>query len=155
MQETKSKVDKKTLIEGIARYLNGLKDGEVITKNEKLKLIGIDKPDVSHYKSTELYEQDLTRWQLKVMGLWEDVRDELLKSYSRTFRSVRGDGYQMLTPKDQLNFTISDAKKDIKKVIRKGLMSLKHIRTRQLTSDEQKRASDEAARLSMIRGMLK
>lgn len=155
MEKTKSKVDKKTLIEGIARYLNGFKDCEVITHNEKLKLLGIDLPQISDYKSQELFEQDYTRAQLKIMGLWEDVRDELLKSYNRTFRSVRGDGYQMLTPKDQLNFTISDSKKDIKKIIRKGLMSLKHIRTRKLSSDEQKRAADEAARLSMIRGMLK
>lgn len=151
----KIKTDRQTLIEGITRYLNGMKDGEIITHSEKLNLIGIELPQISDYKSQQLYEADFTNAQLKIMGLWEDVRLELLRTYRRSFRSVRGDGYIMLTAKDQLDFTISDSKVEIKRIVRKGILSLNNLRTRSLTSEDMKRASDESARLSMIRSMLK
>ena len=89
------------------------------------------------------------------MGRVEAFKDWLLENRNIAIKSVRGQGYYIVPPRDQARVACQESMKMVSKGLRKGHRMLQHTRIDQLNDDEKRRHTDAEVRMSGITGMIK
>jgi hypothetical protein len=122
------------------------KDGDILTHDWIKYALQIPEPK-------NLSEAERIQWL--AMGRVEAFKDWLLESRNIAIKSVRGQGYYIVPPRDQARVACQESMKMVSKGLRKGHRMLQHTRIDQLNDDEKRRHTDAEVRMSGITGMIK
>jgi hypothetical protein len=122
------------------------KDGDILTHDWIKYALNIPEPK-------NLSEAERIQWL--AMGRVEAFKDWLLENRNIAIKSVRGQGYYIVPPRDQARVACQESMKMVSKGLRKGHRMLQHTRIDQLNDDEKRRHTDAEVRMSGITGMIK
>jgi hypothetical protein len=122
------------------------KDGDILTHDWIKYALQIPEPK-------NLSEAERIQWL--AMGRVEAFKDWLLENRNIAIKSVRGQGYYIVPPRDQARVACQESMKMVSKGLRKGHRMLQHTRIDQLNDDEKRRHTDAEVRMSGITGMIK
>lgn len=138
-------------IAAIEHILSRYKDGELIS-HEQLQII-------LHYKKPEFtgdiaeYEQALQDAQFVWLSLVDRLKNELLDTYNVSLKNIRGEGYQIIPPKEQTQYATETGIRTIKKELSWMERTITNIRSEALNDTERRENTDAKARLSQLRQM--
>ena len=122
------------------------KDGDILTHDWIKYALQIPEPK-------NLSEAERIQWL--AMGRVEAFKDWLLENRNIAIKSVRGQGYYIVPPRDQARVACQESMKMVSKGLRKGHRMLQYTRIDQLNDDEKRRHTDAEVRMSGITGMIK
>jgi len=78
----------------------------------------------------------------------------LLEEHQLALQNVRGKGYRVVPPQEQIGVAKDQARFDLHRTLRKYAQRLQHIRYDELDVEQQRRRDDEAAKLTQMRQMM-
>jgi len=131
-----------------AKIVSEFAPGELITHDYMMELFQISYPQIIGYKSTDTFLVDYQNIQFRYMSAIDKLRDELLTNEMYYLRNIRGDGYVLMPPKDQVQYAFDKAIDDIKKDIRSAKDIMLNVRTDMIPVELQSKNHDLIARLS-------
>ena len=119
--------------------------GVLITRQEVLAAGGF--PDQPDECSSTLHK----RWQLGCMTFFSAWREEVLKGTGRFPKTVRGEGFLLLSPEATVSEVVVDAYATASRVLSTADYIISHVRHTDLDPDAAKAKSDELMRLGRMR----
>lgn len=93
--------------------------------------------------------------RLKFLGQFESFRRALLEDHRMDLVSVRGYGYEIVTPADASRRAFDEEMHEIRKAVRNLARRLLYVPTAQLTDDQRRENADLLARAAGLRRTLK
>ncbi len=117
--------------------------GDMITHAWLKDNLGVDVPD---YGSREAIQQG----QLDFLGAFETLRYELLTGYQMYLCSVRGVGYRIVHPTEQVGLAMDMLEKRVSAEIRKASAAIDNVKMDMLEADDIRRRDDAVARLGSL-----
>lgn len=127
------------------------KDGEMITHTELKTLMHYKEPVFSG--DIDEYKEALQNAQFVWLSLVERLKDELLEKYSIALKNIRGEGYQLLPPKEQTSYAADNCIKDIRKSISWAERVITNVRYEKLSDAERVENNNAKAKLTQMRQM--
>ena len=106
------------------------------------------------YATQSDFEVALQVRQFTYMGLIDKLRTDLLENEQYYLQSVRGEGYQLIPPAEQVNFAYEQAINDIKKVFANSEWIMKNVRRDLLDARTRQENADTLAKFSSYRQMV-
>jgi hypothetical protein len=88
------------------------------------------------------------------MALVDKLRWEILDRYKVFFKNVRGDGYTLLPPFDQVEYAYKKAIRDIKKTISQSSLILENVNIGNEDNDLKNKRTANKIKLSLFKQML-
>lgn len=88
--------------------------------------------------------------QLDFLGAFETLRYELLTGYQMYLSSVRGEGYRVVLPKEQVGLAMEQLEKRVSAEIRKASAAIENVRVDMLEQDDMRRRDDAVARIGSL-----
>jgi len=135
-----------TIIESFA-------ENEPIPHSYFYKMFGIELPNMRDYENNEDYAKAFQEMQFKYLNCIENLRDTLIQNHKVHLKNDIGAGYHLMEPNDQIQYGIEHTKAEVKKSIRQGTKLVTNVDNHRVKSDVRRKASDQIARWSMIRGI--
>lgn len=89
--------------------------------------------------------------QLRYLSNMDGLKSVLLEEHNIALRAVRGIGYEIVPPKDQTAWAMSEARADLRKALRVGSARLTFVQADALTDEQRKENMDARAKLSFFR----
>jgi hypothetical protein len=134
-------------------WLNAAKDavnqfgfGSVIPHEWLMQAFEIKTPDV-------MTLAQFKKHQFNFLTCLEGFRDELLTTHKMALRNIHSVGYEIVHPKVQADYALSQAVSHIKKGLKKGTEILKHTRMDMLQAEDLRRSADVAATLGTLEAL--
>jgi len=121
---------------------SGFEPGVVITHEWLHAHFGMREP-----KTVEEYKKQ----ELEFLNAFVSFKDELLNDYQIALRSVRGEGYTIVPPREQTKAALDSGRKEIRKALKKTGSWLINIRHDCLTDNERKENTDAIAKLAQMK----
>ena len=103
----------------------------------------------------ETLQVDAAKTQLAFLGQFKRFEDELLHEHQTALRVVRGVGYKILPPKEQTRYGYERGMREIKKGLKRAVVTVSNVNLSMLTVDERRENADTIAKLASLRGMVK
>jgi len=124
----------------------GLTYGKTLTKQKIKEMyeIGESEDPVEH----EMF-------QLEYLSASEGLKNAFLKNHNMWLRSVRGIGYQIVEPKNQVSQAINDGYSAIGKEASKMVKRMEYVDTSSFTNSENKERTDQLAKAKSLKSMIK
>ena len=144
------KLKRQTMDELAAKIVAEFAPGELISHDYMMGLFNLKYPQIVGYKSTDTFLTDYQTTQFKYMTAIDKLRDELLDKEMYYLRNIRGDGYVLLPPKDQVQFAFDRCLDQVKKEFRIAKDIVLHIRTDAIPVEQQSKNHDLIAKLSNL-----
>lgn len=98
--------------------------------------IWIEKPalrtDIDMEKAIEIYDKEMTAYQLRLMGIRSDVQAMLAKEYNKFMVSIRGRGYYILQPDEHADHATEIMKRGIDRAHNKAKFVIDTTSTQRL-----------------------
>lgn len=142
--------------EGWADFLESLAEeygnGKLISHDWLKEQFGLKKCNLKDFDSVEDFVKALEVQQFAYMQIVDAVRWELLKQEKMYIRNVRGDGYGIIRPEDQVQYGYDGFISDIKKAIREAGLIMNNVCKVDLT--QQSKDNDLRAKFGMMKQML-
>lgn len=142
--------------EGWADFLKRLAEeygnGKLISHDWLKEQFGLKKCNLKDFDSVEDFVKALEVQQFAYMQIVDAVRWELLKQEKMYIRNVRGDGYEIIRPEDQVQYGYDGFISDIKKAIREAGLIMNNVCQVDLT--QQSKDNDLRAKFGMMKQML-
>ena len=142
--------------EGWEQFLKSLAedygDGKLISHEWLKEQFGLKKCILKDYESVDEFVKALEMQQFAYMQIVDAVRWELLKNEKMYIRSVRGDGYQVIRPEDQVQFGYDSFVSDVKKAIREAGLIMNNVIPVDLT--QQAKDNDLRAKFGTMKYLL-
>ena len=88
--------------------------------------------------------------QFAMLQNMDDLRQELLVEHRLMLKSIRGVGYLVVPPSDQVSVAWGDSFRRLRKEIRSLASNIRHIRHEELTDEKRKEHADASAKLSGV-----
>ena len=130
MDETKKHPGWKEAIDQVLDRVAKDGYGVVISKRDLLRWMDLSEPKTNT-------PQEWQNYSLKVLSYIENMKDELLTEHNVYLYNVRGEGYAVLHPDDQVEKGPAKALRDIKKHISKAMAVLHHVHAELLSPEGQ------------------
>lgn len=86
-------------------------------------------------------------YQLEFLSSMDALRQELLEEHRLVLRNVRGSGYEVVEPNEQVQYAWHSAFGKVKQELGKLAGALRHIRHEELSDEKRKEHSDAQAKL--------
>ena len=142
--------------DGWAKFLGELAaiygEGNLIPHDWLKEQFGLKKLELSDFETVDDFVEALNRQQFAYMQVVDSVRWELLKQEKMYMRSVRGEGYEIVRPNDQVQYGYDSFIEDIKKAIREANMIMSNVL--QVDLSQQAKDNDLRAKFGIMRQML-
>ncbi len=100
-------------------------------------------------------QEDFDRFGFDYMQAVSSMSQYLLEEHQLALQNVRGKGYRVVPPSEQIDVAKRQARSDLHRAVRRYSQHIQHIRYDELSRDQQKQRDDEAAKLSQLRQMMK
>ena len=127
-------------------------EGNLIPHDWLKEKFGLKKLELSDFETVDDFVEALNRQQFAYMQVVDSVRWELLKQEKMYMRSVRGEGYEIVRPNDQVQYGYDSFIEDIKKAIREANMIMSNVL--QVDLSQQAKDNDLRAKFGIMRQML-
>jgi hypothetical protein len=82
------------------------------------------------------------------------LRQELLEQHQLALRNIRGEGYEVVHPNNQVDFAWTTAFTRVRRELGKLASNITHIRHHELSDDKRREHSDAQAKLSSVMGFV-
>lgn len=89
--------------------------------------------------------------QLRYLANMDGLKSALLEEHNIAIRAIRGVGYEIVPPKDQTSWAMTEARADLRKALRVGSSRLAFVQADALTDEQRKENMDARAKLSFFR----
>ena len=127
-------------------------DGSLI-KHEWLKeKFGLKKIILGDYESVEDFIKAIDTQQFCYMSLVDRLRWQLLSDYKMFIKNIRGDGYTIIQPKEQVQYAYDCLTADIKKALKEATAIMGNVR-KYSDFEQQAKDSDIRAKIGMMKQM--
>lgn len=127
-------------------------DGSLI-KHEWLKeKFGLKKIILGDYDSVEDFIKAIDTQQFCYMSLVDRLRWQLLSDYKMFIKNIRGDGYTIIQPKEQVQYAYDCLTADIKKALKEATAIISNVR-RFNDFEQQAKDADTRSRIGMMKQM--
>lgn len=94
--------------------------------------------------------EDFRNYQFAFMGNMDALRQELLQEHQLLLTSVRGVGYELVEPNEQVETAWQATFVRVKRELTKLASAVRHIRYDELSEDKRREHADAQAKLSGI-----
>jgi hypothetical protein len=121
--------------------------GVIFSHEELLALMDIQIPQVATL-------QELQKYQLETLSSVENLKDTLIEEYSLYLMNIRGVGYQILHPNDQVDKAPKKHLKKMRKELTRAMTSLTNVHAELLDYDRSQARVRGLARLAFIRAAI-
>lgn len=147
-------IDSPAWAELINKIVTGFDVGELIPHKFLKKEMGIEYIRFKDYESQEDFEKALEIRQFTYMGLIDKLRNDLLDKEKFYLKNIKGDGYIILPPAEQVDFAFGKAVSDIKKTLKTSEYIMANVRKKMVNPNKRKHDADTMAKFSMYRQMI-
>jgi hypothetical protein len=120
----------------IEKLIADFSPGELITHSLLKQLFNISDPEINKFDNTSAFVFELQNIQFAYMSMIDKLRDDLLKNERYYLKNVRGDGYTLLPPKDQVSYAYDQGLGDIKKAIKQAKSIMMNIRYEDIPQEQ-------------------
>lgn len=134
----------------VAKIVSEFSPGDLITHDYLYLAFQIADLRIEDFTHTELFVQAFKNDQFKYMGLVNKLRDELLEKEFYYLKNIRGDGYVLLPPKEQVKFAYDTAMTQIQKEFCEAKNIMLNCRTDVIPPEQIAKNHDLIARLSNL-----
>jgi hypothetical protein len=125
----------------------GFKEGDIVSK-EWLER-HFDMEPVGQRMTADEFQARQFAWLRNT----DAFRTALLEQHQIALQTVAGDGYRIVPPHEQTALAQQKFEREATKAFRRAALTLKNLRTDQLTDEQRRENTDAIAKLSMLRGM--
>lgn len=122
--------------------------GDMLTHEWIVDQLGIQKPE---YGSQE----DFDAFNFAYMQSISSLSKYLLEEHQLAVQNVRGKGYRVVPPDEQVDAAKKHVHQEMHRAIRRYASHLTNIRYDELSSESQRRRDDEAAKLTQMKQMMR
>ena len=127
-------------------------DGSLI-KHEWLKeKFGLKKIILGDYESVEDFIKAIDTQQFCYMSLVDRLRWQLLEDFKMFIKNIRGDGYIILQPKEQVQYAFDSLISDFNKSLKEATAIMGNVR-KYSDFEQQAKDSDIRAKIGMMKQM--
>lgn len=135
--------------EGIGDHIATSKNyGDLVHHSEFLDLLHMQKPS---FGSSE----DFDRFNFDYMQAISQISTHMLEAHRLALQNVRGEGYRIVPPEEQIEVSKRQARQEMSRAARKYANRLQFIRYEELSAEEQRRRDDESAKLTQLSQMMR
>lgn len=127
-------------------------DGSLISHEWLRKKCGVETPIISDYKDTKEFLEVFQASRFAYMQVVDAIRWRLLESENMYLRNVRGDGYEILSPKDQTQFGYDRFNDGLRKLIKETNRIMNNVRA--VNNEQQAKDNDLRAKYAAMKMML-
>lgn len=127
-------------------------DGKLITHEWLKQQFGLKKIILGDYECVDDFVKALEVQQFAYMQIVDAVRWELLKQEKMYIKSVRGEGYEVIRPEEQVQYGYDEFVNDIKKAIREAGLIMNNVIAVDLA--QQSKDNDLRAKFGAMKQML-
>lgn len=126
----------------VERIVNEFEIGQLIPHEWLRQLFLIKELDMREFPDSKSFIMAVQEQQFEFLGLFENLRKDVLKNHSYLLVNIRGQGYRIIHPKDQSQYAYDQLVRDINKSFREANDIMTHVRTNII--DEDQKAKDRA-----------
>ena len=126
----------------VERVINEFEIGQLIPHDWFRQMFYIEELNMKAFPDTRSFVLAVQDQQFEFLGLFENLRKDVLKNHSYLLVNVRGQGYRIIHPKDQSQYAYDQLVKDINKSFREANEIMTHVRTSFV--DEEQKSKDRA-----------
>lgn len=123
--------------------------GAEISHKWFFEAFGIPMPD------NKTFHKDGKKAQLEFMANFKKLEEYLLEEKQIALKSIRGQGWQVVVPAEQTEWSVEEGAKEMKKALKKMYHRQLNVNDALLTADQKRENSDALAKTSMLHGMIK
>ena len=123
--------------------------GYLITHQAMCELL-----DIGSFKERGLNSAEFQRRRLAYMGQTIKLTDYLLEEHQLALKSVRGDGYEIVHPRDQTDWAYRAEVKDMRKVMKRGARRLGNVRLQELSDAGRRENTDRINSMAHLKSMV-
>lgn len=120
--------------------------GSIVTKEWLIGALRLRQPRTIEEKE---------RFDLDYLSGVDSFRRELLEKHCIAFKTIRGEGLQVLTAQEQVAHAIEERDRIIGKALRFGARTLMYLRSNELTDQERANHADQLARHANLASTIK
>lgn len=136
-------------IKEIAAYIASNVDYEAVIPLDQLdEMLGVTLPKFGTI--SEIQSAQLAR-----MAAIEHLSGELLKTHSLMLKNVRGEGYKIVLPGQQVSTAMRDGTAKVVKELRKAARRVVNVRTQELNPQQVAEQEDALNKLAGLRKLIK
>lgn len=99
--------------------------------------------------------EEKERFDLDYLGGVSALRAELLEKHCIAFKAARGEGLQMLTAQEQVEYAMEERDRLIGKALRFGARTLMYLRSNELSQQQRTNHADQLARHAQLASVIK
>ena len=125
------------LVEQVA---NTFEIGQLIPHEWLRHMFKIKELNMKEFPDSKTFIMAIQDQQFDFLGLFENLRKDVLKNHSFLLVNVRGQGYRIIHPKDQTQYAYDQLVKDISKSFRECNEIMTHVRV--INVDEDQKSHD-------------
>lgn len=126
--------------------------GEIITHAMLKKRFGLALPDKDEYVDSAEFIEALQCHQFAYMTLVDKLRWQLLADKKYYMRNIRGEGYQVIQPREQVKFGFDSFIENVREAIRKAHLIMNNVRM--VPSEQRSKDNELRAKCNIIKQML-
>lgn len=120
--------------------------GHVVTKEWLVAALRLETPQTI---------EDKEKFDLAYLSGVDQFRSELLEKQCLAFKTIRGEGLQLLTAQEQIDWALEERDRLIGKSLRDGAKRLLYLRSNELTAEQRAAHADLLARHANLAGVIK
>ena len=136
----------------IEEILTNHADGSLISHEWLRKKCGLETPIISDFADTREFLETYQATQFAYMGIVDAIRWELLENENVYLKNVRGDGYEILSPRDQTQFGYDRFIDNLRKLMKETTLIMNNVKA--VNSEQQAKDNDLRAKYSAMKMML-
>ncbi len=95
--------------------------------------------------------EEFKAFQLDFLANIENVKNELLEEHDMMLVSVRGVGYRIVKPKEQVKIAWEKLKYDVVKALSKGERRIVNINTEMISKEQRQERTEKLAKISQLK----
>lgn len=136
----------------VAEIAANFGDGNLISHEYLKQKFGLSAIKLHDFDDVEEFIEALEEQQWAYMTCIDALRWELLKQEKMFMRNIRGEGYEILRPEDQVKFGYDEFVKDIKKAINEAGLIMNNVKPVNL--EQQAKDNDMRSKFGIMKQML-
>ncbi|WP_296271759.1 hypothetical protein [Pseudomonas sp. UBA6323] len=123
----------------------GFKYGDIITLDWLASSFHLIEPEsIAQFKE----------YQFAFLSNMDAMRQELLEQHQLALRNVRGAGYELVDPNNQVDYAWQTAFARVNRELRKLASHVTHIRHAELSDEKRREHADAQAKMSSVAGFV-
>jgi len=120
--------------------------GHLLTKEWMCSALRLEQPKTIDEKE---------RFDLDYLSGVDNFKREILEKQCIAFKTLRGEGLQLLTAQEQVQFAIEERDRLIGKALKFGARTMLYLRSNELTVEQRANHVDQLARHAQLAGVIK